>query len=204
MGFLLRAFARGEDASDVKPLDRISCDVDREVKSYGNGITFPRDITDPMTAKAVIWMLAESVAQRMREGRARARTISIGAKSANDLTSYTRQAKAPLPTNITGEVAHIAWMLLCAHEPLDEAHPLRGLYVRASNLVPADDNLQLMLFDSLPRRTEREKLDTAIDELRRRFGNNCVVWGPQAIDPTAWELDAKRDNVVHPVSFFHR
>lgn len=204
MGFLLRAFARGEDSSDVKPLDRTSCDVEREVKSYGNGITFPRDITDPMTAKAVIWMLAESVAQRMREGRARARTISIGARSANDLTSYTRQAKAPLPTNITGEVAHIAWMLLRANEPLDEAHPLRGLHVRASNLVPADDNLQLMLFDSLPRRTEREKLDTAIDELRRRFGNNCVVWGPQAIDPTAWELDAKRDNVVHPVSFFHR
>ncbi|MEF2654991.1 MAG: DNA polymerase IV [Eggerthellaceae bacterium] len=204
MGFMLRAFARGEDATDVKPLDRASCDVDREVKSYGNGITFPRDIEDEQTARAVIWMLAESVAQRMREGRARARTIAIGVRSADDLTSYTRQAGAPLPTNITGEVARIAWRLLRDTEPLDDTRPLRGLCVRASNLVPAGDELQLMLFDPLPRRTEREGLDAAIDELRRRFGNNCVVWGPQAQDPTAWKLDAKRDNVVHPVSFFHR
>lgn len=204
MGFMLRAFARGEDATEVKPLDRASCDVDREVKSYGNGITFPRDIEDPQTAKAVIWMLAESVAQRMREGRARARTIAIGVRSARDLSSYTRQTCAPLPTNITGEVAHIAWRLLCDNEPLNDTRPLRGLCVRASNLISADEDMQMMLFDPLPQRTEREGLDATIDELRRRFGNNCIVWGPQAQDPIAWELDAKRDNVVHPVSFFHR
>lgn len=204
MGFLLRAFARGEDTSEVKPLDQASCDVERMVKSYGNGITFPRDITDPLTAKAVIWMLAESVAQRMREGRARARTIAIGVRSAEDLMSYTHQMPAPLPTNITGEVAHIAWALLRANEPLDATHPLRGLSVRASNLVPIADSTQLMLFDPLPRRTERESLDAAIDDLRRRYGNKCIVWGPQAVDPTAHAVDAKRDNVVHPVSFFHR
>ncbi|MEG0791843.1 MAG: hypothetical protein RSG23_09450 [Gordonibacter sp.] len=50
---MLRAFVREEDASNAKPLDRTSCDVEREVKSYGNGITFPRDIEDEQTAKAV-------------------------------------------------------------------------------------------------------------------------------------------------------
>ena len=66
---MLRGFARGQDATEVKPYDRDAADVMREIKSYGNGLTAPRDICDPQSAKAYVWMLAESVAQRMREGR---------------------------------------------------------------------------------------------------------------------------------------
>ena len=204
VGRTLRAFARGEDVSEVKALDLGRCDVEREVKSYGNGITFPRDIEDAATARAVVWMLAESVAQRLREGRARCRTVSVGVRLSSDLSGYVRQAPAPLPTNITGEVARLAWQLLRDSEPLDGTRPLRALSVRASNLVPADEPLQLALFDPLPRRTGLERLDAAVDELRARFGNNCVMWGPKASDLDTRELDAKRDNIVHPVSFFHR
>lgn len=203
MGFVLRDFARGEDATEVKPLDLASCDVARDVKSYGNGITFPRDIADMRTAKAVVWMLAESVAQRMREGRARCCTVSVGFRRAGDLSGFTRQAPTALPTNITAEVAHCAWELFRANAGDLGEEPLRGIHVRAGRIVPAADELQLSLFDPLPRRTEMERLDAAIDELRRRFGNKCVVWGPQALDADAWANDA-HGNVVHPVSFFHR
>ena len=203
-GFVLRSFARGEDASEVKPYDPVRADVERAVKSYGNGITAPADVEDPDTAKAIVWMLAESVAQRMREGRARARTVSVGVRRADEgLTGYTRQASAPLPTNITSEVASIAWGLLRAAEPLDGTSPIRALHVRCSNLVPADD-FQTSLFDPLPRRTELETLDEAVDEMRRRWGNKAIVWGPQTIDPAAASIDAKAENTVHPVSFFHR
>lgn len=203
-GFVLRSFARGEDGSEVKPYDPGRADVERAVKSYGNGITAPADVEDPDTAKAIVWMLAESVAQRMREGRARARTVSVGVRRADEgLTGYTRQAPAPLPTNITAEVASIAWGLLRESEPLDGTSPIRALHVRCSNLVPAE-NLQASLFDPLPKRTELEALDGAVDELRRRWGNKAVVWGPQTLDPAASSIDAKADNTVHPVSFFHR
>lgn len=203
-GFMLRGFARGEDCTEVKPLCPEDCDVKREVKSYGNGITFPRDIVDERTAKSVTWMLAESVAQRMREGNARCRTISIGIRDAHDLTTMSRQCGTALPTNITAEVASVAWALMCANHAFNEENPVRGLYVRASNLISASDVLQMTLFDPLPRRTQLESLDAAIDELRRRFGNNCVVWGPKAADADTFAMDAKRDNVVHPVSFMHR
>lgn len=203
MGFVLRGFARGQDATEVKPYDRDAADVMREIKSYGNGLTAPRDICDPQSAKAYVWMLAESVAQRMREGRARARTVSVGARAADDLCTRSRQYKLPVATDVTLEVARAAWGLLRELEPLDASHPLRGIHVRASDLEPADADLQASLFDPLPRRTEMRELDASVDDLRRRYGNKCVVWGAQLVDEGAASVDAKADNTVHPVSFFH-
>lgn len=203
MGFVLRGFARGQDATEVKPYDRDAADVMREIKSYGNGLTAPRDICDPQSAKAYAWMLAESVAQRMREGRARARTVSVGARAADDLCTRSRQCKLPVATDVTLEVARAAWGLLRELEPLDASHPLRGIHVRASDLEPADADLQASLFDPLPRRTEMRELDASVDDLRRRYGNKCVVWGAQLVDEGAASVDAKADNTVHPVSFFH-
>lgn len=203
MGFVLRGFARGQDATEVKPYDRDAADVMREIKSYGNGLTAPRDICDPQSAKAYVWMLAESVAQRMREGRARARTVSVGARAADDLCTRSRQCKLPVATDVTLEVARAAWGLLRELEPLDASHPLHGIHVRASDLEPADADLQASLFDPLPRRTEMRELDASVDDLRRRYGNKCVVWGAQLVDEGAASVDAKADNTVHPVSFFH-
>lgn len=203
MGFVLRGFARGQDATEVKPYDRDAADVMREIKSYGNGLTAPRDICDPQSAKAYVWMLAESVAQRMREGRARARTVSVGARAADDLCTRSRQCKLPVATDVTLEVARAAWGLLRELEPLDASHPLRGIHVRASDLEPADADLQASLFDPLPRRTEMRELDASVDDLRRRYGNKCVVWGAQLVDEGAASVDVKADNTVHPVSFFH-
>ena len=203
MGFVLRSFARGQDATEVKPYDRDAADVMREIKSYGNGLTAPRDICDPQSAKAYVWMLAESVAQRMREGRARARTVSVGARVADDLCTRSRQRKLPVATDVTLEVARAAWGLLRELEPLDASHPLRGIHVRASDLEPADADLQASLFDQMPRRTEMRELDASVGDLRRRYGNKCVVWGAQLVDEGAAGVDAKADNTVHPVSFFH-
>ena len=203
MGFVLRSFARGQDATEVKPYDRDAADVMREIKSYGNGLTAPRDICDPQSAKAYVWMLAESVAQRMREGRARARTVSVGARAADDLCTRSRQRKLPVATDVTLEVARAAWGLLRELEPLDASHPLRGIHVRASDLEPADADLQASLFDPMPRRTEMRELDASVDDLRPRYGNKCVVWGAQLVDEGAAGVDAKADNTVHPVSFFH-
>ena len=194
MGFVLRGFARGQDATEVKPYDRDAADVMREIKSYGNGLTAPRDICDPQSAKAYVWMLAESVAQRMREG---------GARAADDLCTRSRQRKLPVATDVTLEVARAAWGLLRELEPLDASHPLRGIHVRASDLEPADADLQASLFDPMPRRTEMRELDASVDDLRRRYGNKCVVWGAQLVDEGAAGVDAKADDTVHPVSFFH-
>ena len=201
VGAILKAFACGKDDSLVKPYDLEREAVDRLVKSYGNGLTAPHDISHAGDAKALVFMLAESVAQRMREDHARARTISVGVRDAA-LEGYMRQKKLRVASNATGIVAHAAWELLRANEPLDGTRPLRSLWVRASDLVWACEPVQLLLWDS-EKTEEIERLDAAIDDLRRRFGNTIVRRGVEICDKSLAGLDIKGDHVVHPVGFFH-
>ena len=202
VGFTLRTFARGEDRTPVKPYDLKSQDVERVVKSYGNGLTAPHAITCPSDAKALIWLLSESVAQRMREDGVRARTVSVGVRNDTDLSGYGCQVKLPHPTAATRLVAEAAWTMVCSREPFGEEHPIRALFVRASDLVDPDPVEQLSLFsDSAP---DWEGLDVCIDELRRRFGNGIVVRGVELLDDALVGMDIKDENTVHPVSYFHR
>ena len=46
-------------------------------------------------------------------------------------------------------------------------------------------------------------LDKQIDEMRRRYGNNTIMWGAKASDVNTSQMDIKDDNTVHPISFFH-
>ncbi|MBR3182082.1 MAG: DNA polymerase IV [Eggerthellaceae bacterium] len=202
IGFVLRTFARGEDTTPVKPYDPTARDVDRIVKSYGNGLTAPHSITCAGDAKALIWILSESVAQRMREDGVRARTISIGVRNDTDLSGYGCQVKLPKPSAATRHVAQAAWAMLVAHEPLDEAHPIRALHVRASDLVEPAPFEQLSLLESPE--PAWEQLDCCIDDLRRRFGNTCIVRGVELLDDSLRSLDIKDENTVHPVGYFHR
>ena len=201
VGGILQTFARGLDDSPVKAYDLESEGVNRIIKSYGNGLTAPHDISNPHDAKALIYMLSESVAQRLREGFVRARTISIGVRG-NDLESYTRQTTLSMPTNSTSLVAEAAWQLLAANEALDDNHPLRSLSVRASDLSLISDPVQLS-FWSDERVAARERLDNAIDDLRRRFGNTCIQRGIELYDDSLRQVDIKRDHVLHPVGFFY-
>ena len=202
IGFVLRTFARGEDTTPVKPYDPAMRDVNRMVKSYGNGLTAPHSITCAADARALIWLLSESVAQRMREDHVQARTISIGVRNDTDLSGYGCQTKLPAPSAATRHVAQAAWALLVACEPLDEDHPIRALHVRASDLIdpPAADQLSLFA----PAEPDWEGLDRCIDDLRHRFGNTCIIRGTELVDTSLSGLDIKDENTVHPVGYFHR
>ncbi|MDR2957013.1 MAG: hypothetical protein LBU61_02375 [Coriobacteriales bacterium] len=201
VGAILQVFAKGLDDSPVKAYDPEAETVDRVIKSYGNGMTAPHDICDPHDAKALIYLLSESVAQRMREGFVRARTIAIGVRD-SELVSYTRQLKLGTPTNSTSIVADAAWWLLRTNEPLDKDHPLRSMSVRASDLEPMTTPVQLLLWGG-NRVVERERLDSSIDDLRRRFGNNIIQRGIEIYDNALVGVDIKRDHVLHPVGFFY-
>ncbi len=201
VGEWLRSFARGEDASPVKVMNPEAMDVGRVVKGVGNGLTAPHDLTSESEVKALTYLLAESVAQRLRDGHWRARTISVGVRD-KDLAGYGRQMTLPRPTCATADVAEAAFSLIRANEPMDARHPIRALHVRASGLVSADEPLQEDLFGGVERQLRAERLDAAVDELRRRFGNLCVRRAAELADDAMDELDIKRDNIVHPVGYF--
>ncbi|MCI8424643.1 MAG: DNA polymerase IV [Adlercreutzia sp.] len=201
IGPMLRAFANGQDASSVKPMDPARADVEYEVKGIGNGLTAPRDLVCEADVKALVWLLAESVTQRLRESRLRCRTVAVGVRRAGDLSGYSRQITLRVPTCLTSDVAGHALSLIRNAQPLDEEHAIRAIHVRATNLVPMDAPLQHDLFGSAEEVLRRERLDLAVDALRARFGNRCVHRAVELTDEVMGGLDIKRDNTVHPIGF---
>ena len=201
IGIMLRAFARGEDASPVKAMDPSKADVDYVVKGIGNGLTAPHDLECDSDVKALVWLLSESVAQRMRESRFRCRTVSVGARFARDLSGYSRQRTLRTPTCLARDVANVAMGLLRSNQPIDKEHALRAVHVRVTNLVPMDVPVQCELFGDAEKTERLERLDLAIDALRGRFGNTCVKRAVELTDEVMSGLDIKRDNTIHPVGF---
>ncbi len=200
IGTMLGDFARGEDPTPVKSFDLTQNDVARGVKSYGNSMTAPHDIVRETDAKALIWLLSESVAQRLREGGYRCRCVAIAVRDAGDLSYFSRQKQLREPTAATLTIARVAWRLLTDNQPIDEDHPMRGLAVRVTALVPLSASRQLAFGGD----EAAEELDRAIDELRRRFGNSCVKRGIELADATLIGREIKDEHTVHPVGYLHR
>lgn len=201
IGRMLRAFARGEDRSPVKVMDPTKADVDYVIKGIGNGLTAPHDLECEADVKALVWLLSESVSQRLRESHFRCRTISVGVRRAEDFTGYSRQITLKTPTCLTSDVANLAMNLIRANQPLDKEHAIRAIHVRTTNLVPMEQPVQDDLFGDAEEVHKRERLNLAIDELRRRFGNKCVHRTVELTDEAMGSLDIKRDNTVHPIGF---
>ena len=63
------------------------------------------------------------------------------------------------------------------------------------------DGAQPALFEDPDERVER--LDFAVDDLRRRYGNTIVRRGVEMLDESIDGLDIKGENTVHPVRYFH-
>lgn len=201
-GQVVQAFARGLDDSPVRPYEPGIGDVVHEVKGVGNGITCPFDVQDEPTARQVVWLMGESVAQRLRALGLAARTVSAWGRDFQTLTSRSRQATLERPTQLTSEICSTAADLLVADWDLAHGEKLRGVGVRASNLVPANSWVQLDVFGEEARRQRALDLDRCVDGLRTRFGNHAVRRLSELCDPRLATLDPQRDNVVHPVSFF--
>lgn len=89
-GLVVQAFAQGRDASPVRPLDLAITDTEREVKSVGNGITCPFDVEDARTARQVVWLMGESVSQRLRQLGLMARTVSATGRDFRTLACHSR------------------------------------------------------------------------------------------------------------------
>lgn len=201
MGLVVQLFAQGRDESPVRPLDLRTTDVDYEVKSVGNGVTCPFDVEDEVTGRQVVWLMGESVAQRLRALGLRARTVCVSGRDAQTFVGRSCQAGLERPSNITSEICHLAGDLLCGNWNLRE-QGVRALGVRATNLVPAVGPVQLDLFGVEQARLEQERLDETIDDLRSRFGNHAVRRLSELANPKLSTLDPERDHIIHPVSFF--
>ena len=193
-GLLLQAFALGLDASPVMPVTAAAA-----IKSIGNSTTTPHDIQTVEEAKCVYYLLAESVAARLRQHGFRARCVSISART-TELSTSGCQTMLSEPTDITSQIAETAYALFARH--FTDRLPLRSVGLSCSHLSPVTAPMQLSFAEDPRERMKKERLDQTIDDLRRRYGHNILQRGVVLTDSAFAALKPKEDNTIHPVPFW--
>lgn len=196
MGSILWMFANGYDNSPVR-LENTHAPI----KSVGNSITTPRDLETDEDVKIILYVLAESVAARLRESGFRCKVVEISVRD-KELNSFTRQRKIKNATNITKEIAEQAFQLF--KENYNWRKPIRSLGVRGADLVTDNYWEQIDLFSSVEMREKQKRMDEAVDEIRKRFGFYSVQRGLMYQDRILSAVNAKSDHTVHPVGYFHQ
>lgn len=194
MGSVLWGFANGYDDSPVKMED-----AHAPIKSVGNSTTTHRDLETDEDVKIVLYILAESVAARLRENGFRCRVVEISIRD-NELYSFTRRRKIGNATNITDEIAKEAYRLF--KENYDWRKPIRSVGVRGADLVNDNYWEQLDLFCDFHMREKQMKVDMAVDDIRRRFGFYSIQRGLMYQDRVLSAVNAKDDHTVHPHGYF--
>ena len=203
MGSILWAFANGFDDSPVRIENTAA-----PIKSVGNSTTSPRDLETDEDVKIVLYVLAESVAARLRENGFRCRTVEIWLRD-KELASFTRQRKVDNATNITKEIAEARYALYKANYklPADQNEksaanssrfqkPLRSIGIRGSDLVNDNYWEQLDLFSDPMLREKQKKMDAAVDSIRGRFGFYSIQRGLMFGDTVLSAVNAKEDHTV--------
>lgn len=170
MGSQLYEYANGLDSAPVR--SRYDAEP---VKSVGNGTTFPRNLTTQEQVHAGIAMLADSVATRLRHYGLYAGGIQVTIRDP-DFHDRSRQCQMSAPTHLIRDLTETATDLV--HQLWKPPTPIRAMTVTAIHLVPEGQAYeQVDLFTPVPRKDKQERLEGAMDQIRKKYGNSAILFG---------------------------
>ena len=177
-GRTLWEFANGK-AGDKVVRERV------ENKGIGNSTTLPKDVTEEEEARKVLLWLSETVGRRVRKEGMKSKMVSVEIKY-NTFQSVSHQKQLQRATNADKVIYETACELF--HE-LWNGHPIRLLGIRTSKLVDEAEPEQISIFDlesvsnqnmvkqEIRKNEKQEKLDKAVDQIRKKYGEGAIVRG---------------------------
>jgi DNA polymerase-4 len=165
-GVKMHLLAMGVDDRDVIP--------EHDVKSMGHEQTFLHDITSLGAAKKEILALGNKLARRMRHKGITGNTVTLKVKY-HDFVQITWSATLPKPTDDGLEIYSTACRLL--EKTQVTIKPIRLLGISLSHLNFMGIGTQLSLFDQGRSSQKRQRLNTALDSLYEKFGDQSVLPG---------------------------
>ena len=172
MGGQLWRYANGLDNSPVRPGHQ------REpVKSVGNGTTFPADLVRWEQIRQGLAPLCDSVATRLRRQRLYAGGVSVTLKGA-DFKTVSRQTRLDEPTHLMRDIWETAQEL--ARQIWKAPTPIRAMTVTALYVTEdgqAYRQLDLLGQTSAKRSERQEKLESAVDAIREKYGSGAIRFG---------------------------
>ena len=140
-------------------------------KSLSSETTFAQDISDATRLKQILWRQAEKVSSGIKKEKIGGRTITLKLKTSR-FAIRTRSRTLPHPTQLA-DVIYAASMPLLEKEIDGTAYRLLG--VGLSEFAPADHCDPIDLAD--PDFQRRKKVESAVDDLRARFGRDAIGKG---------------------------
>lgn len=174
MGVQLHEYANGLNTDPVR-----SRYETEPVKSVGNGTTFPQNLTTREQVVGGVAMLADSVASRLRHAGLYAGGVAVTVRDP-EFHDRSRQKQLASPTHLIRDLTDTAVELV--YELWKPPAPIRALTVTAIHLVPegsAYEQVDLFTAAAAPKREKQEKLENAMDAIRKKFGSSSIIYGAQ-------------------------
>lgn len=192
VGVMLWQYANGLENEPVS-----TTGSKRVVKSIGNSTTTPKDLVTPDDIRVTTMVLAESVAERLRNDHFRCRVVQVTIRYAN-LAWYQRQVQLPFPSCTAQRIGDTAFKLILDNWTGD---PLRSLGVRGCNLID-NEYPQMSLLPEVREEQRQEDLEVAMQDIRRRYGHFSIQRGIMVADRKLSDLDTRAADSHQSVAFF--
>lgn len=164
-GQLIWEYANGIDDSPVVT-------EETDLKCVGNSTTLPKDAETSQEARKILLALANQVSGRLKKSGQLAGMVSTELKYAS-FVRVSHQKQLPAAT-CDGKTIYTAACQL--FDELWNGEPIRLLGIRTSKLTQEAEPVQLSLFD-LPKTQKEIQADHAMEELKKRFGDNIIKKG---------------------------
>ena len=164
-GHQLYEYANGRDDSPVRG-ER------EEAKGYSAETTVEEDIVTYEQAFSLLLAQCDVVAARMRKDGKKCSCVSVTYRML-DFRTRSHQKKLGNPTDVTEEIfAQVKNLLYECWQ----CQPLRLIGVALTDLT-SDDFWQISLFENSQDHEKQKKVDSVIDDIRKKFGNGMIVRG---------------------------
>jgi DNA polymerase IV len=162
-GTALHRKARGGDSYEFV--------IDAEPKSISHNHTFGEDTDETAALDAMLSHLSQKACKRLREAGLTARTLTLMIRYAG-FDTHTRSKTLAEPACLDADIFAVFQDLFRQHR--DHRRKIRLLGVSLSGLTHEAEQLDLL---EAERRGKLEKLTSAADRLRDRFGFSSVQFG---------------------------
>lgn len=151
-----------------------------ENKGIGNSTTLPQDVMTEEEAKKVLLMLAGTVGRRLRKEKVKAKMVSVEIKY-HTFQTASHQKQLVRAGNSDQMLYETACELF---RELWNGKPIRLLGIRTSKLIDEKEPEQMSIFDfqdtlkkQTPKQEKQEKLDQAMDAIRKKYGKYVITRG---------------------------
>lgn len=182
MGGQLYEYANGLEHSPVRPQYE-----QEQVKSVGNGTTFPHNLTRWEEVRSGLSVLSDSVAMRLRKQGLYCSGVSVTVRNA-DFKTFSRQKQLDAPTHLMKDIYRAALELMqqAWHAP----EPIRMLTVTAlhiSNSADSYEQIDLLGASQQQCSEKQERLESAMDAIRGKYGKSAIAFGTHTKSKPGWD-----------------